>query len=80
MSSILFVYFVALFLVCENTGNVKCLEIEYDHIKFLDLPSCSSEHGIKTLVNVDGFGAVGNGVSDDTKVNMRILFDCNKLC
>lgn len=27
-----------------------------------------SERGSKVLVNVDGFGAVGDGVSDDTKV------------
>ncbi|KAK1438205.1 hypothetical protein QVD17_04011 [Tagetes erecta] len=67
MSSVLFVLFLALFLVCENTCKVKSLEIEDDKIELLDLPSCSSEHGIKTLVNVDGFGAVGDGVSDDTK-------------
>lgn len=28
-----------------------------------------SEHGNKVLVNVDAFGAVGDGISDDTQVN-----------
>lgn len=28
-----------------------------------------SEHGNKVLVNVDGLGAVGDGISDDTQVN-----------
>ncbi|KAI3713845.1 hypothetical protein L1987_72431 [Smallanthus sonchifolius] len=67
MSSILFIYFLALFLICESTGKIKSLEIEDDEMEFVDSLSCSSEHGIKMLVNVDGFGAVGDGVSDDTK-------------
>ncbi|XP_051123542.1 probable polygalacturonase At1g80170 [Andrographis paniculata] len=32
-----------------------------------ELSDWESEHGIKVLVNVDGFGAVGDGVSDDTQ-------------
>lgn len=79
MTNILFIYFLALLLVCENTGQVKSFEIEDDEIDFFDLPSWSSERGSKVLVNVDGFGAVGDGVSDDTKVsNMLIVlvFTC----
>ncbi|KAJ0824925.1 putative endo-polygalacturonase [Helianthus annuus] len=60
MSNIIFIYFLALLFVCENTCKVRSLETEDDE-------KCSSEHGIKTLVNVDSFGAVGDGVSDDTK-------------
>ncbi|XP_076955535.1 putative polygalacturonase At1g80170 [Bidens hawaiensis] len=62
MRKTLFISFLALFLVCENTGMIKSLKIKDDGIE-----SCSREHGIKILVNVDGFGAVGDGVSDDTK-------------
>ncbi|CAH1454568.1 unnamed protein product [Lactuca virosa] len=43
----------------------KSLKIEDDS----DLPSWSGdERGVRVLVNVDSFGAVGDGVSDDTKV------------
>lgn len=42
---------------------------------FLESPSWTSEHGGKVLVNVDSFGAVGDGVSDDTQVYIYyILF------
>ncbi|CAH1414966.1 unnamed protein product [Lactuca virosa] len=42
----------------------KSLKIEDDS----DLPSWSGdERGVRVLVNVDSFGAVGDGVSDDTK-------------
>lgn len=33
-----------------------------------------SERGSKVLVNVDSFGAVGDGVSDDTKVYIHTFF------
>ncbi|KAL4570190.1 hypothetical protein LXL04_025841 [Taraxacum kok-saghyz] len=38
-----------------------------DEIEFSDLPSWSSDRGIRVLMNVDSFGAVGDGVADDTK-------------
>ncbi|KAI7724795.1 hypothetical protein M8C21_031220 [Ambrosia artemisiifolia] len=50
-----------------HNETIRSLEIEDDEKEFLDLPSCSSEYGIKNLVNVDSFGAAGDGVSDDTK-------------
>ncbi|KAK9119731.1 hypothetical protein Scep_017824 [Stephania cephalantha] len=34
---------------------------------FLGIPGWSSERGAKVLVNVDTFGAVGDGTTDDTK-------------
>ena len=48
----------------------KSLKIEDDS----DLPSWSGdERGVRVLMNVDNFGAVGDGVFDDTKVNIHIL-------
>ncbi|KAH6785682.1 hypothetical protein C2S51_038137 [Perilla frutescens var. frutescens] len=43
---------------------------EDDVLGALDLPSWHSGHTNKVLVNVDGFGAVGDGVADDTKAFM----------
>ncbi|KAK2977498.1 hypothetical protein RJ640_016126 [Escallonia rubra] len=40
---------------------------EGDEIDHFELPSWTSERGSKVLVNVDGFGAVGDGISDDTQ-------------
>ncbi|RAL40011.1 hypothetical protein DM860_008151 [Cuscuta australis] len=40
---------------------------EDDGAELLDLPSLTNGRGNKILVNVDSFGAVGDGVSDDTK-------------
>ncbi|KAL8218917.1 hypothetical protein R6Q57_022290 [Mikania cordata] len=49
-------------------GETENLEFEEDdEIELFDLPSWSSQHGSKILVNVDSFGASGDGVSDDTK-------------
>lgn len=39
----------------------------------------SSERGNKVLVNVDSFGAVGDGVSDDTQVNLCSLRNIHAL-
>lgn len=73
---------VMLLLVRETVGNslsdtfnvfgkIDNVDLEDDdETEFSDLPYCStSQHGSKILVNVDSFGAVGDGVSDDTKVN-----------
>ncbi|XP_071695661.1 probable polygalacturonase At1g80170 [Rutidosis leptorrhynchoides] len=46
--------------------NTKRIQIQNDDIDFSRFPSWSSEYGSKYLVNVDSFGAVGDGVSDDT--------------
>ncbi|XP_076884785.1 putative polygalacturonase At1g80170 [Bidens hawaiensis] len=48
---------------------VENLEFEDDETELydFDMPSWSSQHGGKILVNVDSFGAAGDGVSDDTK-------------
>lgn len=71
MSKILFISFLALSLVYgaaeRSLSNSSDMEIEDDEIELWDLSSWSSERGIKVLMNVDSFGAVGDGVSDDTK-------------
>lgn len=54
-------------------GEIENLEFEDDEIELLDMPSWSSQRGGKILVNVDSFGAAGDGVADDTKVNIMIL-------
>ncbi|KAJ6770796.1 hypothetical protein OIU79_021440 [Salix purpurea] len=38
-----------------------------DDMGLFDIPSWTSERGGKVLVNVDSFGAVGDGISDDTQ-------------
>lgn len=48
--------------------DVEDEEGEDDVLESLDLPSWHSAHRNKVLVNVDGFGAVGDGVADDTQV------------
>lgn len=44
-----------------------------DEVEFFEEPFWISERGSKVLVNVDSFGAVGDGVADDTKVNALII-------
>ncbi|CAH1450784.1 unnamed protein product [Lactuca virosa] len=76
MSTLVFISFLSLslLLVCEYAESNfsdsldmlegKSLKIEDDS----DLPSCSGdERGVRVLMNVDSFGAVGDGVSDDTE-------------
>ncbi|XP_020870027.1 probable polygalacturonase At1g80170 isoform X1 [Arabidopsis lyrata subsp. lyrata] len=41
--------------------------LDDDETKLFDLPSFTSRHSGKNLVNVDTFGAAGDGVSDDTQ-------------
>ncbi|KAL3501172.1 hypothetical protein ACH5RR_035621 [Cinchona calisaya] len=43
------------------------IEEEDDEVEFFEEPFWVSERGNKVLVNVDSFGAVGDGVADDTK-------------
>lgn len=40
---------------------------EEDEIEAFEMPSWTSGHGGKVLVNVDSFGAAGDGTSDDTQ-------------
>lgn len=48
---------------------------EGDEVELFELPSWTSERGSKILVNVDGLGAVGDGISDDTQViYMHVLY------
>ncbi|KAK4433606.1 putative polygalacturonase [Sesamum alatum] len=47
--------------------QVQVVEEEGDEFEVLDWPSWESARGNKVLVNVDAFGAVGDGVSDDTQ-------------
>lgn len=54
-------------------GELEHFDLEDDEIESEDLTSWSSQHGSKILVNVDSFGAAGDGVADDTKVPMRIV-------
>lgn len=80
MSSIVFIYFLALLLlVCANTSKTESLELEDGELDFLALPSWTSEFGSKVLVNVDSLGAVGDGISDDTKVHILLTRWINSL-
>lgn len=53
---------------------------EIDEAKLFDFPSWTSERGSKVLVNVDALGAVGDGISDDTKVNGVVKFNYMAVC
>ncbi|KAJ6332552.1 hypothetical protein OIU77_008591 [Salix suchowensis] len=44
---------------------------EEDDVGLFDIPSWTSERGGKVLVNVDSFGAVGDGISDDTQAFVK---------
>lgn len=65
--------------VFENFGmfeelNNLSLDIEEDtEVEISDIPSWTSERGGKVLVNIDSFGAAGNGESDDTEVTFLHL-------
>lgn len=60
----------------EDDNDFESMEFEDENdFDIFDIPSWTSERGGKVLVNVDSFGAVGDGVSDDTQVN-NILFTC----
>lgn len=44
-----------------------------DDVELLEEPFWVNDKGSKVLVNVDAFGAVGDGVADDTQVNIMLL-------
>lgn len=58
--------------------NLDNLESEEgDEQDLFDILSWTSERGSKVLVNVDSLGAVGDGISDDTKVNVSLIIFCS---
>lgn len=65
-------------MICDNIGMLQELESldieEENEVELSDIPSWTSERGGKVLVNVDSFGAAGNGESDDTEVTSFIIF------
>ncbi|CAL0313179.1 unnamed protein product [Lupinus luteus] len=59
-------------MMCDNNmgmlQELESLHIEEENeVELSDIPSWRSERGGKVLVNVDSFGAAGNGESDDTE-------------
>ena len=68
-------YGVAGNLIYDDIGMLDDLEERFDmedeesDFDFFDIPPWKSERGGKVLVNVDSFGAAGDGVSDDTQVS-----------
>lgn len=79
MAKILFLFFVLLTVthgiaLINLSDEVILSELEDldaeegDEAESFDLPKWETHRGNKILVNVDSFGAVGDGASDDTKV------------
>lgn len=70
-------YGVAGNMVYDNMGmlgKLECLDMEEENdVDVFEIPSWTSERGSKVLVNVESFGAVGDGVSDDTQVKLHIF-------
>ncbi|GAU51583.1 hypothetical protein TSUD_188230 [Trifolium subterraneum] len=59
-------------MMCRNNfgmlDELNNLDTEEENeVELSDIPSWTSERGGKVLVNVDSFGAVGNGEADDTQ-------------
>ncbi|MED6150757.1 hypothetical protein PIB30_075601 [Stylosanthes scabra] len=57
-------------LTCDNIAmldELTNMDTEENEIELSDIPSWTSERGGKVLVNVDSFGAAGDGESDDTE-------------
>lgn len=62
-------------MMCDNNNfgmleelNKLAIEEEYEIEELSDIPSWTSQRGGKVLVNVDSFGAAGDGETDDTEV------------
>lgn len=68
-------------MMCDNISileELKNMDIEEEtEAELSDIPSWRSERGGKVLVNVDSFGAAGNGESDDTEVSYFISYFSN---
>ncbi|KAF2292763.1 hypothetical protein GH714_027923 [Hevea brasiliensis] len=71
------VHAVAENMVYNNIGILEELESfeidEENEVELFDTPSWTNDRGRKVLVNVDSFGAVGDGVSDDTQIDGTIV-------
>lgn len=57
----------------EELQSLDIEEEDENEVELSGIPSWNSERGGKVLVNVDSFGAAGNGESDDTQVSFNIL-------
>lgn len=55
----------------EELENFDIYEEDEDEIEDLGMSSWSTESTGHVLVNVDSFGAVGDGVTDDTQVILK---------
>lgn len=60
------------FDVFAKLDALQVQEAEDDEFEFIDLPDWESDPVDKATLNVDSFGAVGDGVSDDTKVRKML--------
>lgn len=64
-------------MACDSIAMLEELENfdveEVDETELSKVPSWTSERGGKVLVNVDSYGAVGDGASDDTQVRSVFL-------
>ncbi|KAI3696505.1 hypothetical protein L1987_79523 [Smallanthus sonchifolius] len=79
MSKIVFIYALVMLLWVHGTvenslsntfdvfSKIENFSLEDDELEFFDSLSRSTHRGKKIIVNVDSFGATGDGVSDDTK-------------
>lgn len=61
----------------EELKSLEALDIEDEEneVELSDIPSWRSERGGKVLVNIDSFGAAGDGESDDTEVSSFLIID-----
>lgn len=58
------------FSILEEFENLRIEEDDgVEHFE-----AWTSERGVKVIVNVDSFGAAGDGISDDTQVHILIIF------
>ena len=86
MDRFFFISVLGLLIVAHGVaGNMACDIIamleelenfdgeEVDETEFSKVPSLTSKRGSKVLVNVDSYGAVADGVSDDTQVRSVFL-------
>ncbi|KAF3431246.1 hypothetical protein FNV43_RR25976 [Rhamnella rubrinervis] len=69
------VYGVAGNMAYDNMGmlgELESLDMEEENdVDLFEIPSLTSERGNKVLVNVESFGAVGDGVSDNTQAFLK---------
>lgn len=67
----------AVYRELDILGNLESLDVPQDDIDddmtLFDFSCFTSQNSGKNLVNVDSFGAVGDGVSDDTQVRLTFF-------